>query len=105
MGLTIERLQPKSGAFVTAKQRLCRTEDGRLVSEDEQDARWLFCIPGQSIAIIEARKFGLIEDPVPVSAVATDPSPVVPVNDDQGSKESKPARTKVVTKKEKKTAA
>ncbi len=41
-------------------ERLCLTEDGRLVPEGDPAGRWLFAIPGQSIPMDEARRYGLV---------------------------------------------
>lgn len=43
------------------KERLCLTEDGRAVPEDDPDARWLYAIPGAKIPLEEAQRYGLID--------------------------------------------
>lgn len=41
-------------------ERLCLTEDGRLVDESSSDARWLYCVPGNKVPLSEAIKYGLV---------------------------------------------
>lgn len=45
------------------KERLALTEDDRVVPESDPDARWLFAIPGQTIPLADAVKYGLAADP------------------------------------------
>lgn len=45
---------------VEVQQRLCLTEDGRLVDENDPAARWLYCVPGARIPRDEAAKYGLL---------------------------------------------
>lgn len=89
--MAIDKLQPEpTGAGVKMTQRLYRTKDPNsttLVEEGDPEAAFLFCSPGQTIPIAEARKYGLVADgPV---AGAKDPQAQAP-----GAKESQPAGTK-----------
>jgi len=58
MALRFVRDEP--GEWVTATQRLCLTEDGRLVPDTDPAARWLWCTPGQKVRRADAERFGLI---------------------------------------------
>jgi hypothetical protein len=60
MALEIET-DDEGGAVVTATERLCLTEDERLVPEGDPDARWLFCVPGQEIPRAEAERYGMVK--------------------------------------------
>lgn len=46
--------------MVEVHERLCLTEDGRLVDESDPDARWLYCLPGHRVSLAEAIKYGLV---------------------------------------------
>lgn len=58
-----------------AKERLYLTEDGRVVTEDDPDVRWLWAIPGQKI--VDAEKYGVVDGlaarPEPEEAPAPKP--------------------------------
>lgn len=45
--------------------RRCLTEDDRLVEENDPDARWLYCTPGQRIPMADAVKYGLVKPEKP----------------------------------------
>lgn len=63
MGLEINRLvNDVDDEWVEAAERLCRTEDDRLVPESDPDARWLHCVPGQRIRRSELERFGIKAD-------------------------------------------
>lgn len=51
--------------YVTATERLCLTEDGRLVKDTDTDARWLYCVPGARIPRKDAERYGLLDDADP----------------------------------------
>jgi hypothetical protein len=63
MALEINRL-PKGehvmGETFIITERLCRTEDGRIVPEDHPDSRWLYAVPGDEITLQEAERHGLV---------------------------------------------
>lgn len=60
MGLEINRLVKDNDAeHVEATERLCLTEDGRLVQENDAEARWLFCVPGTRIRRSDLERYGL----------------------------------------------
>jgi len=61
MALRFVRDEP--GEWVTATQRLCLTEDGRLVPETDPAARWLWCTPGQKVRRADAERYGLLGKP------------------------------------------
>lgn len=66
MGLEIRRLGPPQEDThmddYTVTERLCRTDDGRIVAEDHPDARWLYAIPGHTLPYAEAQAHGLVQD-------------------------------------------
>lgn len=46
----------------TVQERLALTEDGeRLVPEDSKEARWLYTIPGRTMSMADAIRFGLVD--------------------------------------------
>lgn len=57
--MTIEITPEENPTMVTCTERLCRTEDGRLVPEDNPAARWLYCVPGQQVPKAEADELGM----------------------------------------------
>lgn len=61
MGLEInhEPKEKNAMAMFTVQERLCLTEDDRIVLEGDLDARWLYAIPGQEIPLAEAERYGL----------------------------------------------
>lgn len=60
--MALEFVKPTdSDDWVEATERLCRTEDDRLVPENDPDARWLFCIPGARISKADAERYGLVK--------------------------------------------
>jgi hypothetical protein len=62
MALTIKPAKdPGSGNEVEASERLCITDDDRLVPEDHPDARRLWCTPGDMIPRDVAEKYGLLK--------------------------------------------
>lgn len=50
---------PDAPAVFVVNERLCLTDDDRLVPEGHPDARWLFAVPGREIPFAEAVKYGL----------------------------------------------
>ena len=58
-----------------ASKRLYLTEDDRVVSEGDPDARWLYAIPGRSIPDDEAEKYGLVDGSVPLAEVSSEKAP------------------------------
>ncbi len=44
-----------------AEEHLYLTEDDRVVSEDDPDARWLYAGPGAEIPQEEAERYGLLK--------------------------------------------
>lgn len=60
MALEINKLvRLQDLAALVAEERLCLTEDGRVVVEGHEDGRWLWKIPGDGITAEEAAKYGL----------------------------------------------
>lgn len=60
MALEINRLVKDSDdEWVEAVERLCLTEDGRLVPENDPEARWLFCVPSTRIRRSDMDRYGL----------------------------------------------
>lgn len=55
-------------------ERLCLTEDERLVSEGDPAGRWLYAIPGQKIPMAEAIRYGLVDGP-PSESKVEEPAP------------------------------
>lgn len=114
MSLSIVKINASAGQhFVTATQRLCRTEDGRLVLEGDPAGRWLFCVPGQEISLAEAKQYGLIAEPKPLQADAAatrshdkgidaDRPAAPPEPDSTDLKDQQPKEKKVRQPKEKK---
>lgn len=45
---------------IVVTERLCLTEDGRLVPEDDPGSRWLYAIPGHTIPLADAQRYGLV---------------------------------------------
>jgi len=43
------------------KEHLHLSEDGRVVKEDDPDARWLYAGPGAEIPDEEAERYGLVK--------------------------------------------
>lgn len=48
-------------------ERLYLTEDDKVVSEGDPDARWLYAVPGKRIPMSEAKKAGLVKSRKPKS--------------------------------------
>lgn len=55
-------------SMYTVKERLCLTEDDKLVPEGEPEARWLFAIPGDEIPVDQAERYGLLKSPAKPTA-------------------------------------
>lgn len=80
-------------------ERLCLTEDDRVVGEDHPEARWLWKIPGEHVSIEEAQARGLIvaavEEPASeesVDQMAAAEEPAQPAGDVAAAKaKAKPA--------------
>ncbi|MEV4096964.1 hypothetical protein [Streptosporangium saharense] len=69
---------------ITADRRLYLVEDrSRVVVEDDLDARWLYCVPGQPIPRAEAERYGLL-----------DGSPKGDSEGDGGTKQARPVANK-----------
>ena len=51
-------------------ERLCLTEDGKLVPEGDPRGRWFYAAPGREIPDEEAAKYGLTS-PAPAASTAT----------------------------------
>jgi hypothetical protein len=62
----------ESGAVI-ATERLCLTEDNRLVPDSDSDARWLFCTPGSRISKADADRYGLIAKKAESAAETAEP--------------------------------
>lgn len=72
MSLSYELVEPDEGNehHVVAQERLCKTEDGRLVPEGDPDARWFYCIKGARIPVGDAVAGGLVTEAAEKSAPA-----------------------------------
>lgn len=64
-------LQEAAVEMVTVTERLCLTEDGRLVEETDPAARWLWATPGTQKPRVEAEKYGYVKQH---TAANTDPA-------------------------------
>lgn len=58
-------VEDSGGPKVTVRQRLYITEDGRLVGEDAQERRWLFCPAGSELLRDTAKRYGLLDEAEP----------------------------------------
>lgn len=58
-------VEDAGGPKVTVRQRLYITEDGRLVGEDAQERRWLFCPAGGELLRETAQRYGLLDEAEP----------------------------------------
>lgn len=67
-----------------AKQRLFRTEDGRIVAEDDPAAAFLFAAEGDEIADEEAARHGLTAKSKLVSATAEEKEAPPPADKQAG---------------------
>ncbi|MGP4092936.1 hypothetical protein [Nonomuraea sp. KM90] len=65
MALQFVKQLADDDAHVIATARLCLTEDGRLVPDTDEAARWLFCVPGAPIKRADAERYGLLDEPEP----------------------------------------
>lgn len=55
-------------SMYTVQERLCLTEDDKLVPEGDPEARWLFAIPGDEIPVDQAERYGLLKSPAKPNA-------------------------------------
>jgi hypothetical protein len=53
--------------YVIAQERLCKTEDGRLVPEGHPDARWFHAVKGARLPLAEAVAGGLVKARTPAA--------------------------------------
>lgn len=60
MGFEVTQHAPTNEPMVEVHERLCLTEDGRLVDESDPAARWLYCLPGHKVPLSEAQRYGLV---------------------------------------------
>lgn len=61
MGFEVIMHQTAGEEQVEIQDRLCLTEDERLVPEGDPDGRWLYAVPGQRVPLSEAVKYGLVK--------------------------------------------
>jgi hypothetical protein len=74
MSLTYQLVEPtdpdEPGHFVIARERLVKTEDGRLVPEGDPDGRWFYCVKGARIPLADAMSGGLVREAAETKAQA-----------------------------------
>lgn len=78
MGLEIRTLRDQeeaeqmAGSWVADRRLWLTAERDRLVEDGDPAAAFLFCAPGQPVAMEEARRFGLV-DPKPKAKAVEKP--------------------------------
>ncbi|MEV1245093.1 hypothetical protein [Nonomuraea sp. NPDC049750] len=75
MALQYVKLPSDDAGHVIATARLCLTEDGRLVPDTDEAARWLYCVPGVPIKRADAERYGLLDEPEPTPEPEPEPEP------------------------------
>ncbi len=99
--MTVVPLTGGGPVMWTADRRLCLTEDGRLVAEDNPAARWLWCTPGMQVPLVDARRLGAVADEAPGPEQAAEPkakADPAPAEDAESEDKPKPAAKRTATK-------
>lgn len=64
MSFTVNLAADPAVPMWTADRRLCMTEDGvRVVDENDPAARWLWAVEGREMPMSEAIRLGAVQDP------------------------------------------